>query len=256
MPSSEIQHALQLLQQGETANARGVLERLVGRIPVYVAAHVALAKVYELEVRWGDAYETWVRASELLPTNSIISEGLRRVSLKRGSELAHSEFVSSVPVSDSPGFESVVVEPPPKLVETEVFEIPEPQVQVQQEIEVEHKPEPEVVPDAISVEKRQVDARPSAVPEETSVDTSDLDSLIEQLDDAKIVPRDDFDEIPEPNLDSNVGDIASETLAKIFESQSQFSEAARIYEQLAVQQPDKASTFTARAEELRQQKKG
>lgn len=257
MTTSDIQNALQLVQDGEIAQARGVLERLVGRIPVYAAAHVALAKVYEIERRWGDAYETWVRASELLPTNDIISEGLRRVSLKRGSEMAHSEYISSVPVSDSPGFESVVAEPAPKLVETEVFDLPD----VDQK-KVETPQEPELVqPPAsdlgdISIEKPSEDARPAAVPEEANVDTSDLDLLIEQLDDAKIVPREDDEQIPEPNLESNVDNIASETLAKIFESQSQYSEAARIYEQLARQQPENAPAFVARARELRGLNKG
>ncbi len=252
MSASDIQHALQLLQQGDISNARGVLERLVGKIPVYVAAQVALAKVYELEGRWDDAYEAWVRSSELLPTNTIIVEGLQRASLRRSSEYATRAYTETSVAADT-----VEVDAPPAEIGTETavekaeFEAPTVEVVLPEET-----PVVEVATDEITIDPPSPESRSAAVPEESSVDTSDLDTLIDQLDDARIVPREDFDSIPEPNLEPNTGTLASETLAKIFESQSQYGEAARVYDQLAIQQPDKATDFQAKAEKLRKQTKG
>ena len=57
--------------------------------------------------------------------------------------------------------------------------------------------------------------------------------------------------MPAPDLDDEIGDMVSETLARIYEAQNQYEEAARVYEQLATQKPDRAAEYTHKASEMR-----
>ena len=85
----------------------------------------------------------------------------------------------------------------------------------------------------------------------------DLDRLIDELNTAgRIVPRTDVDRVPAPDLDDDIDDMVSETLARIYAGQGQYAEAARVYEQLAFQQPDRADHFRAEADALRAKGKG
>lgn len=92
---------------------------------------------------------------------------------------------------------------------------------------------------------------PSAAVPEGAQWFDDLDSLITELESARIVPKPDFESVPPPDLEDNIEDMVSETLARIYASQKQYEEAARVYEQLAQQQPEEAETFMAKAEEMR-----
>lgn len=80
---------------------------------------------------------------------------------------------------------------------------------------------------------------------------SDLDRLIDELESARIVPRPDLDALPPPDLEDDIEDVVSETLARIYASQRQFDEAARVYELLSAQQPERAAEFLRKAEEMR-----
>ncbi|MEM1096413.1 MAG: tetratricopeptide repeat protein [Bacteroidota bacterium] len=75
----------------------------------------------------------------------------------------------------------------------------------------------------------------------------DLDALIESLEGARIRPRADLDDIPPPDLDDDIEDVVSETLARIYAGQRKYEEAARVYEKLAEQQPERATEFTEKA---------
>jgi hypothetical protein len=80
-----------------------------------------------------------------------------------------------------------------------------------------------------------------------------LDDLIMQLENApRIVPRTDNldEELHEPE-EGEIEDMVSETLAKIYANQSQFSDAAQVYDKLAVQHPERAAYFLAKAVEMR-----
>jgi tetratricopeptide (TPR) repeat protein len=79
----------------------------------------------------------------------------------------------------------------------------------------------------------------------------DLDRLIEDLESARIEPRPDLDDLPAPNLESDVEDLVSETLARIYAAQSQYREAARIYVKLASQEPANARDHLENASDMR-----
>lgn len=79
----------------------------------------------------------------------------------------------------------------------------------------------------------------------------DLDQLIQDLESARIQPRPDLDELPTPNLEDDVEDLVSETLARIYAAQSQYREAARIYVKLASQEPANARDHLENAADMR-----
>ena len=81
----------------------------------------------------------------------------------------------------------------------------------------------------------------------------DLDDLISQLDAAPRIKPDPTFQGPAVTFDeASVDDMASETLAKIYAAQRQYGQAARIYETLAVREPDRADAHLGRAAELRE----
>ena len=84
-------------------------------------------------------------------------------------------------------------------------------------------------------------------------DLQDLDRLIDELESARIDPQPDVGNAPEPNLDNDVDDMVSETLARIYIAQKQYAEAARVYIRLAHQDPDRAEEYHEKAAELREQ---
>jgi tetratricopeptide (TPR) repeat protein len=84
-----------------------------------------------------------------------------------------------------------------------------------------------------------------------AVQHDDLDRLISELESARIVPRPDFESIPPPELEDDIEDVVSETLARIYASQGQYDEAARVYEILAGQHPRDASGYMQKALEMR-----
>jgi hypothetical protein len=79
----------------------------------------------------------------------------------------------------------------------------------------------------------------------------DLDRLINELESARIVPRPDIEEMTASELEDDIEDVVSETLARIYASQGQYDEAARIYELLAGQHPEDSDEFLMKASEMR-----
>ena len=92
---------------------------------------------------------------------------------------------------------------------------------------------------------------PSSGVDRAAEDFADLDRLIDELESARIVPRPDLDVIPPPELEDDIEDMVSETLARIYASQGQYDEAARVFELLSAQQPDRAEEFLGKAEAMR-----
>ena len=79
----------------------------------------------------------------------------------------------------------------------------------------------------------------------------DLDDLIKEIESARIVPDPNVESVEPTRLVADVQDVVSETLARIYANQRFFDEAARVYDKLAVQQPDRRSEFLEKAEEIR-----
>jgi hypothetical protein len=97
-------------------------------------------------------------------------------------------------------------------------------------------------------EQQPATEKSSGNPDDT---IGDLDKLIQDLESARIQPRPDLDDLPAPNLEDNVEDLVSETLARIYAAQSQYREAARIYVKLASQEPANARDHLENAADMR-----
>jgi hypothetical protein len=87
-------------------------------------------------------------------------------------------------------------------------------------------------------------------------EVSDLDELIEMLENA---PR--LRPVGDEYLDDDVegeagGEVVSETLARIYETQQQYAAAARAYASLAREHPERTEEFEARAAEMRRRAAG
>jgi hypothetical protein len=83
-------------------------------------------------------------------------------------------------------------------------------------------------------------------------DIAELDRLIGELSTARIVPTPNPESIAPVEMEDEIEDVVSETLARIYAAQNQFDDAARVYDLLAVQQPQRAGEFERKAKELRQ----
>ena len=83
----------------------------------------------------------------------------------------------------------------------------------------------------------------------------ELDALISRLEEApRIRPDPEFDG-PAVSFDgAGTDEVASETLAKIYEAQGQYDQAAEVYETLAAREPDRAADLLARADAVRQKR--
>lgn len=120
---------------------------------------------------------------------------------------------------------------------------------------------PPIAPDVVSPSAPDAEASGESLPDisdatelpdDTGLD-NDLDALIRDLEHApRIKPDPDFkgpDVVPD---ESNIEEMASETLAQIYEMQKQYAEAAVVYEKLARQKPDRADEMERRAAEMRE----
>ncbi len=217
MPLPNLQHILSLLEKGHADEAVPELEHLVEVAPAYAAAYVALARAYEAERRWNDALHAWQKARLLAPNSPSVRQGLRRLA----AAMSHPGATPEAPV-EAPTW-------------TKVGEV----VQAEPETETESETESET------------ETETETETEEAPPDFEDLDRLIEELESARIVPDPEPEAIPPPDLESEIEDMVSETLAKIYASQNQFEEAARVYEKLAAQQPERATEFLHLATEMR-----
>lgn len=89
-------------------------------------------------------------------------------------------------------------------------------------------------------------------PRDDTPEADDLDTLIEQLENApRLRPDPAFNDDALEDADADAGEVVSETLARIYEAQKQYGEAARAYEQLAEQRPGRATELLSKAAEMR-----
>jgi tetratricopeptide (TPR) repeat protein len=247
MAPPDLQDALNALQRRDLDTAISTLEDTVDTLPAHPTAHVLLARAYETRERWADALTHWARAQVLLPNSPVAQEGKARVIRKMDAEAKPEGIPTLLDVIDASDLALPDDGPPPEETDEPTGGAPEGLTELRQRADEE---------------ARRGGAR-SGLPDtpEERVDTladdapdDDLDHLINELESARIDPDPDATDAPEPDLeDDEADDLVSETLARIYKQQGQYGEAARVYEKLADQQPDRADAFRTQAAEMREQ---
>lgn len=110
----------------------------------------------------------------------------------------------------------------------------------------------EPLPADYPVPERSGAPAPHLAPEGTKPEFQDLDRLINELETASIVPDPEVPLLSADELESDIEDVVSETLARIYANQSYFAEAAMVYEKLAVQHPQRKDEFLQRSAEMKE----
>lgn len=210
----DIQDAISLIESGEPREAAALLEKLAAEMPGYATARVLLARSYERLNEWQPALRAWREAHQIIPNSPVVRRGLERTARKASSRSP----IESPPTVQAPGAPGAT---PGEAASTRQEERGEPQ-----------------------------HAAPGEA-QHQAAGYSDLDRLISELESARIVPRPDLENVPPPDLEDDIEDVVSETLARIYASQGQYDEAAHVYELLAEQQPEKADEFADKASEMR-----
>ena len=267
MAVPDLQDALDRLQQKDVDAAIATLERKIEELPAHLTAHVLLARAHEAKHQWEQALQCWENVYFLMPNSPVARAGKRRVlrQMDRGEEAEDIEDVAP-PTSPSPD---------PATAPDVSSETEEPEEKEEDEdtptTATEAVSELEKLRQQAEDEARRGGARagltdapnsPAAdavaeTPEdridEIEDEDDDLDRLIDELESARIEPSPDVDDVPAPDLENDVDDLVSETLARIHEAQDQYRKAAQIYVKLASQEPDQAREYLEKAAEMRQQ---
>jgi tetratricopeptide (TPR) repeat protein len=185
---------------------------MADELPGYATACVLLARAYEGLGEWNAALGSWREALQIVPNSPVIRRGLERAARNAA---AHAP-------GEEPELPSISVSAPSRA-----------------DVYVADS-------DPAAAEGEAPGADRASYP-----DDEDLDRLIAELESARIVPRPDLEDVPEPPLEDDIEDVVSVTLARIYASQGEYDEAARVYELLAVQKPAEEQALRAKAEEMR-----
>ena len=264
MAVPDLQDAINHLQQKDVDGAIATLERKIDELPAHLTAHVLLARAYEAKHQWDRALTCWENVYFLMPNSPVAREGKQRVfrhmdggedvdeieevapSVAGSPEAGEPAAPSGEPASGAPA-ENAGDEGSPKTAPEAVSELEKLRQQAEQEArqggarpdlgDTPGDPDP-------GTPKERVDELEDA-------GDDDLDQLIDELESARIEPDPDVDDAPAPDLENDVDDIVSETLARIHEAQDQYRKAAQIYVKLASQEPDRAREFLEKAAEMR-----
>lgn len=268
MPTADLSTVLDLFERGETAEAVPLLEHLARLLPTNVTTYVLLARALEAERSWSEALAAWQWAAFLMPNSPIVERGRRRAIRALAAE---PQAPRTAPLRAA-ATEPDAAEPDETLVEaaaeaSAAASEAEPAGEYPAASGADDVPEDEPADPLDLTEPAPRRARPtprfpgtpplSVSGPSTPAGRSDLESyddldrLIEELEAARIVPQPDLDTVPAPELDDDIEDMVSETLARIYAAQGQHDEAARVYELLAAQQPERAGEFRAKADAAR-----
>ncbi len=220
MPLPELRDIARRIDAGEAREVLPTLYQMAEQFPAWGAVQVLLAYALQALDRWDEALTVWQRVAFWLPHSPVVQDGIR-AALRR------------------------VVQPVTmrKAADPSIT-LPDPLQQLAQAAARASQPN---IGSA---------AAPSRETSRPAPDDLDLDRLIAELESARIEPRPDLDDIPPPELEDNVDDLVSETLALIYAAQQQFEEAARVYEKLALQHPEKAAHYREQAAKMREKAAG
>jgi tetratricopeptide (TPR) repeat protein len=239
MPVDFVQKAIDLLEKGRAEQAAPLLEDVVDAFPAYAGAYVLLARAYESGERWTRALEAWRSALLLVPDSPVAMEGVRRA-LRQGRRI--SMFSAGTDADSVDALEALhhVATEHPGDSGDEPSESEEPSPQ----------PPSPTTPVSEPARKPEAETPPRSTVAGSPADAN-LEQLISELEGARITPRPDLDDIPPPEFEDDIEDMVSETLARIYASQGQFIEAARVFDTLADQHPDRRTYFHQKAREMR-----
>ena len=277
MAVPDLKDAIEHLQRKDLDAAIATLEHKVEELPAHLTAHVLLARTYEARHEWTKALTCWENAHFLMPNSPVAREGKARV-LRRMDEAEQNE--AEPDDEPSPASETSPETSPDAATEADDANAapegptgnpsdgdspstsgpPSDLEQLRQQAEAEARSggaRPDLAAAASPAEASSPnDASGPATPEDRIdqlEEDDDLDHLIDELKSARIEPDPDAEEtVPTPDLENDVDDLVSETLARIHEAQDQYREAAQIYVKLASQEPDRSHQYLEKAAEMRE----
>lgn len=279
MAVPDLQDALDCLQKKEVDEAIALLRKKIDELPAHLTAHVLLARAFETKKDWTRALTCWENAHFLMPNSPVAREGKERVLEKMdqradasasdtpeeaplegsAAESASSEVSESEPSSevstgdDSPPAGARDRPPSPSAEGPSSLDELRKQTEEESRRQSSHGEDTETQRAAgsssgDSTEERLEDLEGQA--------NGDLDRLIEELESARIEPDPNVEEVDPADVSSETEDLVSETLARIYEAQNEFRQAAQIYVKLASQEPDQARSYLERAAEMREKAEG
>ncbi|MFP4228806.1 MAG: tetratricopeptide repeat protein [Salinivenus sp.] len=256
MTAPDLQDALNALQRRDLDTAIATLEDTVDTMPAHPTAHVLLARAYETRDRWSDALTHWAQAQRLVPNSPVAREGKTRVLRKMETNDPPQDvprLLDVVSASDL-GLDPSRTPSEEQDAPSDASEAPDDLAKLRQHAETEARrggarsglaDAPDLPASDDTPEDRVADL-------EAEAPDDDLDRLIDELESARIDPDPDAADAPAPDLDDEeADDLVSETLARIYKQQGQYGEAARVYDKLAEQQPDRSEEFRQEAAEMR-----
>jgi hypothetical protein len=274
MAVPDLQDAIDHLQQKNLDAAIRTLEQKIEELPAHLTAHVLLARAYEAKRQWNRSLKCWENVRFLMPNSPVGREGKQRV-LRRLEDPDETDSEESESAPKDSGAAPSAEEPTADTDEASADEEDEDADEDSPTTATEAVSELEQLRRQAEEEAREGGARPELADTPTSASESppagdgssdtpeervdqleregdDLDRLIDELESARIEPRPDVDDVPPPDLDNDVDDIVSETLARIHEAQDKYRKAAQIYVKLASQEPDRAREYLQKAAEMRE----
>jgi len=217
MAFTNLENILKMVADGRAEEAVPLLESFIEHFPSYAPAQVVLARTHESMGHWREALHRWQTARYMVPNSPAVEAGMQRTILALAAP-----DEAAIP---STGWARPIPSGATSKTNDRAW---------------------------TSVGKVLEAASSGGSPEPSgAAGFDDLDRLIGELESARIIPDPDLDAFPAPDLDVEIEDVVSETLARIFAAQSQYEEAAQVYDKLAEQQPERAAEFTDKARELR-----
>ncbi len=276
MLHSEFSRALSLIEEGHLREGMDILTRITEQSPRYAAAQVALARVISEVGSAEEALRGWIRAEELAPFSQVVRSGVATAARNLfvesdvngadheradvGHEAGAREAETTEAISRSGSDDPMLIVPVASFQGWDDNDDSGAPVWHEHPDTVDESDAPpvdEVSPEWDTSFRGDAGDGSSAPDIDLSMDTDsddiELDRLIGELESARIVPSPDPDAVPAPDLSSDIEDVVSETLARIYATQKQFGEAARVYERLALENPDRAEEFRSKASEMRRQ---